>query len=374
VIEELSDLNVVVVGAGRSGRDLHMASYNVIPRTKIVAICDPDENHASIVAGDFNVSHYYSKLEDALNKHDVDIVSICSPPQYHLQQIKMAMEAGANVLTEKPMVVTKEEAEQVNKLVSSNRSKFSVVHNQHFEKHMILIADLLRQKQLGSVLSIDITHRRNGHLDRMIKDPGCWVHQLPGGRWEEMLPHDLYFAYRIFGKMNLVSAAIRKDRNSPWPYLISEDAVVTFQGERGFLNISFFASIEEKMGKKIILHGTKNGLIMDQNDLAINYGYIDLNKKILESRKPVGRRLRKAYEKTKRLLPEEIKNSIKGYLRKQGSELSVNAAHYRIIKQFVDHVAGEAETPVSWDEAYSTFSSACDGGLALQNAVKQRMI
>jgi predicted dehydrogenase len=62
------------------------------------------------VADDWNVAGRYRSHDAMLADADLDVVDICSPPQFHLEQAVAAFEDGSDVLMEKPMVASIEEA------------------------------------------------------------------------------------------------------------------------------------------------------------------------------------------------------------------------------------------------------------------------
>jgi predicted dehydrogenase len=91
-----------IIGVGGMGR----GHFNY-EGTRLLAICDVDRKHlaeAATQAGG-NLSTY-TDFRDLLDRPDIDIVHIATPPHWHGIMSKMAAEAGKDIWCEKPMTRT----------------------------------------------------------------------------------------------------------------------------------------------------------------------------------------------------------------------------------------------------------------------------
>lgn len=96
-------LRVAVVGCS-IGRQHAEAFARLNQHFELVAVCDTDGLRARSVAEQIGEIEWVEKYEDLLNRGDLDLVSICTPPFLHLEQVTMALEAGYHVICEKPLV------------------------------------------------------------------------------------------------------------------------------------------------------------------------------------------------------------------------------------------------------------------------------
>ncbi|MCC6613946.1 MAG: Gfo/Idh/MocA family oxidoreductase [Anaerolineae bacterium] len=109
--------NVAFVGGGSWARH-HMRLILQQPQTsRIVAICEPDEAVYSQAAAEFTAfgvlpPPHLLDLDTLLSQADqrIDAVFIVTPHARHHDQVKRCLEAGLDVIVEKPMVITAEEA------------------------------------------------------------------------------------------------------------------------------------------------------------------------------------------------------------------------------------------------------------------------
>jgi|Deesub1362A_J573_1020465.scaffolds.fasta_scaffold01062_1 predicted dehydrogenase len=121
----------IIVGAGRAGQDLHYGAFKVAG-AEILAFVDPNLDAAKKAAERFNLKNYFSSIEEALDNLTVDFVSICTPPQTHYGIAKYALEHGCHVLLEKPLSITVEEAEKLDKVRAKTEKTLEVIHNYKF--------------------------------------------------------------------------------------------------------------------------------------------------------------------------------------------------------------------------------------------------
>ena len=124
-------LRVGVVGCGAAAF-WHMASMRKIDDVRVVAICDKNEALARRVAKNLRIKGFYADLSEMLEKETLEVVDICAPPQTHLPLATRAMAAGCHVLTEKPMALTLEEADEMIEVARANQVQLGVVHNELF--------------------------------------------------------------------------------------------------------------------------------------------------------------------------------------------------------------------------------------------------
>jgi predicted dehydrogenase len=106
--------NALVVGCGAIGSKLdegtvgdvaltHATGYEMHEGTRLVAGVDPDSDRLSAFTAARGVPGY-TDIGTALTKHDVDLISVCTPPETHADIIDSALARGVEgVLCEKPL-------------------------------------------------------------------------------------------------------------------------------------------------------------------------------------------------------------------------------------------------------------------------------
>ncbi len=97
----------------------------------------------------------YNSLEDLLADQSVDIVTIATPNEVHKEIAIKAMEAGKNVICEKPVTVSLKDLEDM--IATSKRTgKFFTVHqNRRWDCDFLMIKELYASGKLGYVFGIE---------------------------------------------------------------------------------------------------------------------------------------------------------------------------------------------------------------------------
>ena len=95
-----------VVGTGVVG-EWHVRLIPQLPNAKLVAVCDlkPEKAKAALEKNKLTGVAIYSDLAEMLKKEQIDVVHVCTPSGDHMNPAIMAMEAGKNVIVEKPMEI-----------------------------------------------------------------------------------------------------------------------------------------------------------------------------------------------------------------------------------------------------------------------------
>ena len=96
----------------------------------------------------------------------IDFVAVCTPNHTHFSIAKACLLAGFNVMCEKPMTLTVEEAEELAALVKSSGKVFGLMHNYTAYPMVKLAKEMVRQGDLGTIRKI------------VVQYPQGWLYQL----------------------------------------------------------------------------------------------------------------------------------------------------------------------------------------------------
>ena len=119
-------MKAAVIGCGAQGRGGHVANYAKMDEVSLVAVCDANLERAQAVAKEFKVPHAYADYREMLEKHALDLVSVCTPHALHRDQTVDAFDAGANVICEKALCVNSAEAQEMIDACKRNGKKMSM--------------------------------------------------------------------------------------------------------------------------------------------------------------------------------------------------------------------------------------------------------
>lgn len=127
-IRDNGTLKAAVIGAGAFGRH-HASKYRGIAGVDLVAIADPCAEVRKTSFANHGV-HAVADWRDLLGM--VDLVSVCSPAVTHAAIVRAFLNSGANVLVEKPIATSIEEADALISLAENMGNVLTVGHQERF--------------------------------------------------------------------------------------------------------------------------------------------------------------------------------------------------------------------------------------------------
>lgn len=128
--------SVAIVGAGIMGAN-HARVARTIPDLTLTAVCDPDLARAAAVAGPAG-AHPTSDLDEAIS--GADAVILATPSQTHAHLGEHILKSGRDLLVEKPMATSVEDAQSLVDAAAANDRVLMVGHVERFNP---VVAELL---------------------------------------------------------------------------------------------------------------------------------------------------------------------------------------------------------------------------------------
>ncbi len=106
---------VGIIGAGWVSGE-HIKAYIQNPHTTVMGIYSRNPVTAQNKLTELNVDgKVYSSLDEMINDPDIDILSVCSPPDVHCSQVVQAARAGKHLVIEKPLAMNFEDVKLMEK-------------------------------------------------------------------------------------------------------------------------------------------------------------------------------------------------------------------------------------------------------------------
>lgn len=102
----------------------------------------------------------YKSVEEMLTNPDISLVVVNTPVQTHFEYTKKALEAGKNVIVEKPFTVNAEEAEILVNLAKEKNLFISVYQNRRFDRDFLQVKKILESQVLGNIKEVEIRFDR----------------------------------------------------------------------------------------------------------------------------------------------------------------------------------------------------------------------
>lgn len=142
---------------GMSGKVFHAPFLKEHPGFLMSAIVERSKEESKDKYSDATI---YRSVDDMLKNADLDVVVVNTPVQTHFEFAKMALEAGKNVIVEKPFTVTVSEAEELVKLAEDKNLFLSVYQNRRFDRDYLQVQKIIAEGKLGTVKEVEIRFDR----------------------------------------------------------------------------------------------------------------------------------------------------------------------------------------------------------------------
>ncbi len=154
----MKKLNIALIGLGRSGRNIHGKFFLSESNTlyNVVAVCDEIEARAASVAGEFGCD-CYTDYHEMLGRNDIDVVLNSTFSYEHTDVAVDIMNAGKNVVSEKPFAQTAEQCDRMIAAAEKNGVALCPFQQSRFAPYYTRMRDIVKSGILGRVLEIKTT-------------------------------------------------------------------------------------------------------------------------------------------------------------------------------------------------------------------------
>jgi predicted dehydrogenase len=146
---------IAVIGTGYWGKNHVRGFKELLTEGEIdnLIVCDIDENKVKKFAEDFEIE-YETDYKKLLKSDKVDAVSIVTPSPTHYPIGKEFIEAGLDVLVEKPMTMNITEAEKLLEVVEGSDRVFMVGHIFRYHSAVLELKRRMDAKEFGEIIYI----------------------------------------------------------------------------------------------------------------------------------------------------------------------------------------------------------------------------
>ena len=192
-------IKFAVVGLGHIGKR-HAEMIRRNSNAELVAVCDvlPKEKLDPEIK-----EPYFNDFDEMLQSDlGIDVVNVCNLIGFHPEYAIKALEAKKHVVLEKPIALTKVDAEKiVFKSLEMSRSVFCVMQNR-YSPPMAWLKELVSKELLGEIYFVKVDAFWN--RDEKYYQRGSWhgTNALDGGTLFTQFSHYVDMVYWLFGDIN----------------------------------------------------------------------------------------------------------------------------------------------------------------------------
>ena len=251
-----SPIKTGLIGYGLGGKCFHAPFIATLPQFELTSVVERKNNESQERYPSVKVVR---SVDELLADDSIELIVVTTPNNTHFSFAKQALEAGKNVVVDKPMTVTSEEAMQLIELAKQTKKVLSVYQNRRYASDALTIKKVLTQKLLGLVFEFESQFNR---YRPELKS--SWKETPAGGSGilYDLGAHLIDQALSLFGLPNTITADIRKQRPGT-----QADDYFDVRMDYGFTKVIMKAGmLVREQGPRYMIHGTKGSFIKYGDD------------------------------------------------------------------------------------------------------------
>ena len=145
-------MNLGIVGAGMIVKDFLSFSHE-LPEIKLEAIVARNIENLKNLQSTYNIKKIYTDLDECLSSPSIDTIYVAVPNNLHYPVTKKALEAGKNVICEKPFTLDYNETVELFQLAESkNLILIEAITNQYLPNYLEIKENL---SQIGNIRLVE---------------------------------------------------------------------------------------------------------------------------------------------------------------------------------------------------------------------------
>lgn len=141
-------LGVCLLGCGFIGA-IHAERWRMMPEVELVTCFSRSEEKANIFRVKYGFKNASKKISEAVSDKAVSIVDICTPTYSHKDAVLQALDAGKNILLEKPIALRLSDARQIIRRAEKNSVKLMVAHVLRFWAEYSTVKSIVSEGEIG---------------------------------------------------------------------------------------------------------------------------------------------------------------------------------------------------------------------------------
>jgi UDP-N-acetyl-2-amino-2-deoxyglucuronate dehydrogenase len=205
-------IRIAVVGCGRISRNHFGSIEQHADNFELAAVCDNDPAILAEHAERYKVPAY-AKLEEMLEKEQLDVVALCTPSGIHPGQAIAIAAHGVHVITEKPMATRWQDGVRMVKACDDAGVRLFVVKQNRRNVTLQLLKRAVEEKRFGKIHLVHLNvfwTRPQSYYDQA-KWRGTW--EFDGGAFMNQASHYVDLLDWLIGPVDKIQAMMSTTRD-----------------------------------------------------------------------------------------------------------------------------------------------------------------
>ena len=299
----MEKIKFALVGCGRiSKKHAETLTKHLNHKAELIAVSDPQGERAKIIGEKYGIP-YYKSYDEMLTKHpEIQVVNILTESGNHAKHtVDIVKKYKKHIVTEKPMALTLEDADEMIRVCDENGVKLYVVKQNRYNLPVMKLREALENGKFGKLVMGSVRVRWCRPQEYYDQDAwrGTWA--MDGGVFTNQASHHIDLLEWMLGEPISVFAKSR----TALANIETEDtgvAIITFKnGAIGVVEATTATRPKDLEGSLSIL-GEKGTVVNATPPYAVAGGNVETSQRIVDV-------LLKAFAE---IIPEKIPAACQG--------------------------------------------------------------
>lgn len=126
-------------------------AWQRMPDVEITALCNRNKERSKIYLEQYGVQRHYIDYREMIEKEKPDFVDIITPPETHFEMTKFAADRGIDVICQKPLAPSYQEACKIVEYAQNAGIRFMVHENWRFQPWHREFKKLIDNDEIGQI-------------------------------------------------------------------------------------------------------------------------------------------------------------------------------------------------------------------------------
>jgi predicted dehydrogenase len=143
-------IRIGIIGTGFA-KTVQIPAFQKIDGAEVVSVSSAHLENAERVARDFKIAHYTDDWRETVEREDVNLICITTPPVFHKEMTLFALENDKYILCEKPMAMTADEALEMLEKSKEKNLLCLIDHELRFLNGRRKARELIQSGEIGQI-------------------------------------------------------------------------------------------------------------------------------------------------------------------------------------------------------------------------------
>ena len=150
----MDKLNIAIAGTG-FGASVHLPALRYSENLNASAFFHHKENKKEDIENKYGIKCYYD-WDELITNNNIDGIIIATPPESRFELAKEALKNKKHLLLEKPVAITSEEIEELQRIALKDNLSVCVDFEYRVVPHFLQAKEIIDQNKLGDIFLIKL--------------------------------------------------------------------------------------------------------------------------------------------------------------------------------------------------------------------------